>query len=108
MPHFIVDCSQGVLDNISPDNLMRAIGDTATASGLFRSYDSVKVRIQPFSHYSEGGTGTDFIHVIAYLSSLSLNDSGNLSDKVIAAVKEQAPGVPVVTMVCMNSFQRGE
>jgi 5-carboxymethyl-2-hydroxymuconate isomerase len=108
MPHFVVDCSQGVLDNASPDNLMRAIADAASASGLVRSYETIKVRIQPFAHYSEAGASTDFIHVIAYLSGLSVNDSSNLADKVIAAVKEQAPGVPLVTMVCMNSFQAGE
>jgi 5-carboxymethyl-2-hydroxymuconate isomerase len=108
MPHFVVDCSQAVLDNVSPDNLVRLIDATASSSGLFRSYDTVKVRIQPFDHFSEAGSATDFIHVIAYLTGMSPNDSSNLADSVIAAVKEQAPGVPLVTMVCVQSLQRGE
>jgi 5-carboxymethyl-2-hydroxymuconate isomerase len=108
MPHFVVDCSPAVLENVSPDSLMRVIGDTAGSSGLLRSSNSIKVRIQPFEHYTEAGAGTDFIHVMAYVGGLSQYDSGELAEKVIAAVKEQAPGVPIVTMVCLGSMERGE
>lgn len=108
MPHFVVDCSQAVLDSVSPDSLVGAIDATASSSGLFRSYDSVKVRIQAFEHYSEGGGATDFIHGMAYVSGMSPNDRGTLADKVVAAVKELAARVPLVTMVCVESLQRGE
>jgi 5-carboxymethyl-2-hydroxymuconate isomerase len=108
MPHFVVDCSQAVLDSVSPDSLIRAIDGVASSSGLFRSYDSVKVRVHPFEHYSEAGAATDFIHVMAYVGGLNQNDSGNLADSLIAAVKEQAPSVPIVTAVCLGSQERGE
>jgi 5-carboxymethyl-2-hydroxymuconate isomerase len=108
MPQIVVDCSQAVLDNVSPDSLVRTIDATASSSGLFRSYDSVKVRVQAFEHYSEAGASTDFIHVFAHVSGMTLNDCGKLADAVIAAVKEQAPSVPNVTVDCIQSFQRGE
>ena len=44
MPHFVLDVSKPFLEARSPDELIRAVHDTARASGLFAEED-IKVRV---------------------------------------------------------------
>ena len=47
MPNFIIDCSQDIIQQVSPDKIMDTVYETAEAIGLFAAND-IKVRIQPF------------------------------------------------------------
>jgi 5-carboxymethyl-2-hydroxymuconate isomerase len=35
MPHFIIDCSENIIEQESPEALMQAVYDIAEATGLF-------------------------------------------------------------------------
>lgn len=43
MPHFIIDCSENVIQQKSPDEIMQAVYAVAEATGLFAPND-IKVR----------------------------------------------------------------
>ena len=45
MPHFLIDCSAGVLDLHTPESIIREVHDTAGSAGLF-SPGVVKERIK--------------------------------------------------------------
>jgi 5-carboxymethyl-2-hydroxymuconate isomerase len=62
MPHFVIDCSENILNLKSPEEIMQAVYDTAEATDLFDTGD-IKVRINPFQHYNIGNTKDDFIHM---------------------------------------------
>jgi 5-carboxymethyl-2-hydroxymuconate isomerase len=51
MPHFIIDCSQDILQQSIPGELMDAVYETADATGLFAPND-IKIRIQPYQYSS--------------------------------------------------------
>ena len=50
MPHFIIDCSQDILQQRTPDELMDAVYEAADGTGLFAQMTS-KVRLQPYQYY---------------------------------------------------------
>ena len=62
MPHFIIECSADIIEQRSPDDIMRAVYETAEASGLFAEND-IKVRLNPYRYYKLGETKKDFIHI---------------------------------------------
>ena len=44
MPHFIIDCSESIIQQKSPDEIMKAVYETAEATGLFAEND-IKVTL---------------------------------------------------------------
>jgi 5-carboxymethyl-2-hydroxymuconate isomerase len=55
MPHFIIDCSESVIQQRPPDEIMQAVYDVAEASGLFTAND-IKVRLRPYQYFKLGKT----------------------------------------------------
>ena len=53
MPHFVIDCSQNILNKKTPNEIIQRVYDTAVESGLFEDGD-IKVRINPFEYYTIG------------------------------------------------------
>ena len=53
MPHFIIACSDNIITKISPNDIMKAVYDTAQATGLFAS-GHIKVRLRPFQYLQIG------------------------------------------------------
>ena len=47
MPHFVIDCSENILNLKSPEEIIQTVYDTAESTGLFDITD-IKVRINPF------------------------------------------------------------
>ena len=47
MPHFIIDCSENIISQKSPNDIMQKVYDTAGSTQLFDKGD-IKVRINPF------------------------------------------------------------
>ncbi|WP_223599758.1 5-carboxymethyl-2-hydroxymuconate Delta-isomerase [Chryseobacterium sp. GVT01B] len=66
MPHFIIDCSQDILQLRTPEELMDAVYETADATGLFAPND-IKVRLQPYQYYRLGTGKKNFLHVFGYI-----------------------------------------
>lgn len=66
MPHFIIDCSEEILDEYPPEKIMEAVYEVAKSSKLFDEVD-IKVRIRPHKHYMMGAEGKGFVHIFGYL-----------------------------------------
>lgn len=66
MPHFIIDCSQDILQQRTPEELMDAVYETADVTGLFAPND-IKVRLQPYQYYRLGIHKKNFLHVFGYI-----------------------------------------
>ncbi|WP_213277109.1 5-carboxymethyl-2-hydroxymuconate Delta-isomerase [Chryseobacterium indologenes] len=66
MPHFIIDCSQDILQLRTPEELMDAVYETADATGLSAPND-IKVRLQPYQYYRLGTGKKNFLHVFGYI-----------------------------------------
>ena len=49
MPHFIVDCSENILELKDPKELLEEVFDAAFSTGLFKR-DAIKVRLNPFKY----------------------------------------------------------
>ena len=97
MPHFIIDCSQNVLNLASPESIMQNVYDTADATGLFAKGD-IKVRVNPFSHYNIG-EAESFIHVFGNIMEGRTNEQKlELSRAIVQKLKVLLPGVPIVSM----------
>lgn len=66
MPHFIIDCSQDILQKKSPNEIMDAVYNVAESTGLFAAND-IKVRLQPYQYYRLGEGKKNFLHVFGYI-----------------------------------------
>ena len=98
MPHCILDCSQTIETHAPLETVIKTVHDAAVDSGLFGEGD-VKVRANLFEHYTVGGSEKDFIHIIAYiLSGRTLEQRAALSRRIIVALKDLLPEVPILSM----------
>ncbi|WP_336965005.1 5-carboxymethyl-2-hydroxymuconate Delta-isomerase [Chryseobacterium contaminans] len=66
MPHFIIECSQNILRQRTPDEIMDAVYNVAESTGLFAVND-IKVRLQPYPYYRLGEGKESFLHVFGYI-----------------------------------------
>ncbi|HKO77485.1 MAG TPA: 5-carboxymethyl-2-hydroxymuconate Delta-isomerase [Flavobacterium sp.] len=98
MPHFVIDCSENILNLKLPEKIMQAVYDTAESTGLFDPTD-IKVRINPFQYYNTGNTKDDFIHVFAnIMEGRTIAQKSNLSNKIVSQLKLMFPEVPVLSI----------
>ncbi|MBN7815332.1 5-carboxymethyl-2-hydroxymuconate Delta-isomerase [Algoriphagus pacificus] len=98
MPHFIIDCSEGLLKKQSPEKIMETVFETVNSSGLFHPED-IKVRIRPF-HYAYGiFFPKEFIHVFAnIMEGRTINQKNALSQSVVAKLNGLFPELAIVSM----------
>lgn len=105
MPHFILDCPEGILQQKDPQEVMLAVSATAEATEIFNPKD-IKVRMRPYQHYIIANQASDFIHVFAYIRAGRTDEQkGLLSRKVVATLKELFPDVPVISMNILDFDQ---
>jgi 5-carboxymethyl-2-hydroxymuconate isomerase len=98
MPHFVIDCSENIISLKTPEEIMRAVHDEADATGLFAKGD-IKVRINPFKHYTVANTDNDFIHVFGnIMGGRTTEQKAGLSKKIVSLLKSMFPDVPVISM----------
>lgn len=98
MPHFVIDCSENILNLKSPEEIMQAVYDTAESTGLFDIGD-IKVRINPFQYYNIGNTQDDFIHIFAnIMEGRTTDQKSSLSHKIIGQLKTLFPEVPILSI----------
>jgi len=98
MPHFVIECSENIIKLKSPQEIIQAVYNIAEATGLFAVGD-IKVRINPYVHFTVGGTANDFIHVFGHImQGRNTEQKANLSRQIITKLKSMFPDVPVISM----------
>ncbi|KRB55709.1 5-carboxymethyl-2-hydroxymuconate Delta-isomerase [Flavobacterium sp. Root186] len=105
MPNFIIDCSENVLRLKSPDEIMQEVFNSALSTDLFTAPE-IKVRINPFPHYNNGNSLTDFIHVFGYImEGRNEEQKNNLSKAIVTQLKNILPEVKSISMN-IDDFQK--
>jgi len=98
MPHFIIDCSENVIQQKSPEEIMQAVYDVAEATGLFAVGD-IKVRLRPYQYFKLAPGKTDFIHIFGnIMEGRSTEQKANLSKKIIERLDEMFPYISILSI----------
>jgi 5-carboxymethyl-2-hydroxymuconate isomerase len=98
MPHFIIECSQNVIEQESPEAIMQAVYDVAEATGLFAVND-IKVRLRPYQYFKLAEGKRDFIHVFGYImEGRSATQKQNLSKRIIERLNEMFPAKTILSI----------
>ncbi|MEM9001212.1 MAG: 5-carboxymethyl-2-hydroxymuconate Delta-isomerase [Bacteroidota bacterium] len=98
MPHFVIDCSENIIKEKPPEEIIQKVYNTAESTGLFDEGD-IKVRINAFQHYNNGNTKDDFIHIFAnIMEGRTVCQKKKLSDKMISELKSMLPDVPIISI----------
>lgn len=96
MPHFVADCSRSILQFHSEETILQRLHQTAAASGLFEE-DDIKVRVNPYSVYSVGGTTREFIHVFSsIMQGRTVGQRADLSRRLVETLVAMFPQVDYV------------
>lgn len=105
MPHFIIDCSESVIEKESPEAIMQTVHDVAEATGLFALND-IKVRLRPYQYFKLGDGKKDFIHIFAYImEGRSTAQKENLSRKIIERLNEVFPAISILS-INISEFEK--
>ena len=106
MPHFVIDCSENILKNQNPKDVLEAVHKAASDTGLFSEAD-IKIRLNPFDkNYIVGGKEDDFIHVFAHImEGRTSNQKATLSKLIVQELKTLFPNVPFIAMN-VNDFEK--
>ena len=105
MPHFVLDCSENILELQNPRKVLQEILETAYSTGLFEKND-IKVRLNPFKHLLVQGSDYDFIHVFAnIMEGRTTEQKSNLSKQVVKKLKFLYPEVPIIS-INIRDFER--
>lgn len=98
MPHFIIECSENIANQINSEETMLEMHDLAMSSGLFNEKD-IKVRIKPYQSYLVAGLRDDFIHIFGnIMEGRTANQKNELSRSMVAHLKSIFPEVKVISM----------
>lgn len=102
MPHFKIDCSEGILKFHSQDEIIEQVHISAVSTELFNKND-VKVRVNVFRNYSTGDKKEDFIHVFAnIMQGRTIEQKLNLSQTI---VRDLALIFPLVVNIGTNVIE---
>jgi len=106
MPHFVIDCSQHILELQDPDTITQEVHQVANNTGLFDESD-IKVRLNPFKeHYLVGGKKGDFIHVFAnIMEGRTPTQKAILSKVIVTKLKSMFPEIPFIA-INVNNFEK--
>ena len=98
MPHFIIDCSNQIVEQKSPENIMQKVYDAAESTKLFLP-EEIKTRINPFQYFNTGNTRDNFIHVFAnIMEGRNTVQKANLSKQIVTELKVMFPEVPIISI----------
>ena len=94
MPHFVVDCSQAILQIHDEESIVARLHGVAVASGLFDASD-IKVRVRPFEIHATGDGRDDFIHTFAWImQGRSVEQRAALSKAIVSELAAMFPRLP--------------
>ncbi|MCL1668039.1 5-carboxymethyl-2-hydroxymuconate Delta-isomerase [Elizabethkingia ursingii] len=104
MPNFIIDCSQDVIQQVAPDEIMNSVYEAAEGTGLFAPND-IKVRIQPFQYYKLAESKKDFIHIFGYImEGRTTEQKASLSKQIIIRLAVLLPNISFLS-ISINDFE---
>ncbi len=98
MPHFILDCSERILELQDPQKVIEKVFEAAIDSGLFAKND-IKVRLNPFKYSLVQSGDADFIHVFGnIMEGRTAEQKANLSKMIVTVLNDLFPDVPIISM----------
>lgn len=98
MPHFILDCSENILELQEPRKVLEAVFETAFSTGLF-DRDDIKVRLNPFKHSLVQSGESDFIHVFGnIMEGRTKEQKADLSYAIVATLTTLFAEVPIISI----------
>jgi 5-carboxymethyl-2-hydroxymuconate isomerase len=98
MPHFIIDCSENIIQQKSPDEIMQAVYEVAEATGIFAAND-IKVRLRPYQYFKLGEGKKDFIHIFGnIMEGRNTEQKANLARKIMERLNEMFPDISILSM----------
>jgi 5-carboxymethyl-2-hydroxymuconate isomerase len=104
MPHFIIDCSEDIIQQKKPAEIMAAVYEVADSTGLFARND-IKVRLHPFQYYKLGDDQKNFIHIFGYvMKGRSTEQKADLSRQIILKLNELFPHISFLS-ININDFE---
>lgn len=105
MPHFIIDCSENVLRQRPPEEIMQAVYDVAETSGLFAKED-IKVRLRPYQFFKLGKGKKDFIHIFGnIMEGRTTEQKAELSKRIIEKLNELLPELSILS-INISEFEK--
>ena len=66
MPHFVIEYSRDVEEQVDLSDLLDATYEVGAASGVMKPED-IKVRARAYEHFRMAGPGDNFVHTTIYL-----------------------------------------
>ena len=98
MPHFIIDCTEKILELNDPHLVMKEVLEIAFSTGLFEKGD-IKVRMNPYKHSLVQESNSDFIHVFAnIMEGRTEQQKTNLSKLIVSKLNTLFPKVPIISI----------
>jgi 5-carboxymethyl-2-hydroxymuconate isomerase len=98
MPHFVLDCSDTVLQSHDEASILQQVYQVAVATQLFDESD-IKVRLNPYKTYLVGSQQSEFIHVYAdIMEGRSTAQKADLSRRVVQKLCEIFPHINKIAM----------
>lgn len=98
MPHFVIDCSDTVLNLYKQKLICEQIHFTALETGLFNESE-IKIRINPYNIYSVGNKVEEFVHVFTHImQGRTTAQKAVLSKKIVAKLTSMFPNIDNIAM----------
>ena len=98
MPHFVLDCTEPILEKYEPRKIIEEVLETAFATGLFEKND-IKVRLNPFKYSLVQSGNSDFIHVFGNIMEGRTDDQkANLSKMIVSKLNDLFPEIPIISI----------
>ena len=98
MPHFILDCTERVLEIRDPKIVLSEVLEVAYSTGLFDKND-IKLRMNPFKYSLVQEGEHDFIHVFGNIMEGRIDEQkASLSRLIVSKLKSIYPDVPIISM----------
>lgn len=105
MPHFIIECSENIIEVQSPEAIMQAVYDAAEGTGLFAQND-IKVRLHPYRYFKLGESKKDFIHVFGHImEGRSTEQKAGLSRRIVESLSPLFPDISFLS-VNIDEFEK--
>jgi 5-carboxymethyl-2-hydroxymuconate isomerase len=105
MPHFVIECSQNILNIQSPEEIMQAVYDVAESTRLF-AQDDIKVRLNPYTHFKLGAGKQNFIHIFGYImEGRTTEQKADLCRKIISELNEMFPNISILS-INISEFEK--
>lgn len=107
MPHFIIDCSEELLEKQPPEKIMKTVYEAASSSDLFQPED-IKVRIRPFSYSFGTFSPSEFIHVFGNIMEGRTAEQKNaLSESIVTELNQLFPELTIISMNIRDFEKQG-